>query len=86
MHACRGSRTGYREKIKKKIVGECQTFWGEREQAVHYCYVAKALPVKYQITAHWPQDFIQREGGGGAWNFPPPEILKLSMVIIILAI
>ena len=30
------------------------------------------------------QGFIQRRGGG-PWNSPPPEILKLSMVIIVLS-
>ena len=37
-------------------LGECRMLWGEHEQAMHYsidCFVAiKALPVKYQITAH----------------------------------
>ena len=31
--------------------------WGKREQAMYYdidCYGAKALPLKYQITAHRP--------------------------------
>ena len=39
------------------ILGECRTLWGEREQAMHYsidCSVAKALPVKHQITACRP--------------------------------
>ena len=34
-----------------------RTLWGEHEPTMHYsidCYVAKALPVKYQITAHRP--------------------------------
>ena len=26
--------------------------WGEHEQAALNCYIAKALPVKYKITAH----------------------------------
>ena len=37
------------------LLGECRTLWGEREQAMHCgneLLVAKALPVKYQITAH----------------------------------
>ena len=35
-------------------LGDCRTFWGEREQAMHgalNCYVPKVLLVKYQITA-----------------------------------
>ena len=43
----------------KEILGECRTLWGEREQAKHCgielwhnCYVPKALPVKYETTAH----------------------------------
>ena len=45
----------FREIMVYGKLGECRTLWGEREQAMHYsidCYVAKALPMKYQITAH----------------------------------
>ena len=35
-------------------LGECRTLWGKREQAPLNCYIAKALPVKYEITAHSP--------------------------------
>ena len=36
-----------------QIPGERRTLWGKREKAIQLnCYVAKALPVKYQITAH----------------------------------
>ena len=37
------------------VLGEGRTLWGECEQAKHYnidCIVAKALPMKYHITAH----------------------------------
>ena len=41
-------------------LGECRTWGGEREQAALDCYTAKALPVKYQITAHRPWHVAQQ--------------------------
>ena len=40
--------------IKNRLasVGECRTLWDECKQVALNCYIAKALPVKYQITAH----------------------------------
>ena len=37
------------------LLGECRTLWGKRDEqstVALNCYVPKALPVKYEITAH----------------------------------